>query len=257
MAAKLFHDGLFIAKKGDESSKYLQDRIPEIAHKFFKKKQWRKQFYEAMRRVICRLAAGLGFRPNCIAEDAFVHVIINDAPQLGWKRIEQFTSPLPETDKDRDYTKVARLANEELGHLLKGAEAASGPKGGKGKGLDAKMDIKGWFKCYENSTTHMYDHIIKIEDDETDDWSVTTGSSSVSSGPSPLSSPMAMGLSPLALAAVHGGFDKLSSSPPRSNHRTRGLSSLSDLSADEAQSSGKAETDLSSLQFAMDPAPNV
>ncbi len=77
LACKLFHDALFIIKKGEESPKYIQDRIPEAAHKCFKKKQWRKQFYESMRRVACRLAVGHGFRPNCVGEDAFIHVILN------------------------------------------------------------------------------------------------------------------------------------------------------------------------------------
>ena len=72
LACKLFHDGLFIIKKGEENPKYIQDRIPEVAHKCFKKKQWRKQFFEAMRRVCCRLSIGLGFKPNCVAEDAFI-----------------------------------------------------------------------------------------------------------------------------------------------------------------------------------------
>lgn len=40
MACKLFHDGLYIIKKAEESPKFIQDRIPEVAHKCFKKKQW-------------------------------------------------------------------------------------------------------------------------------------------------------------------------------------------------------------------------
>jgi len=42
MACKLFHDGLYIIKKAEESPKFIQDRIPEVAHKCFKKKQWYK-----------------------------------------------------------------------------------------------------------------------------------------------------------------------------------------------------------------------
>ncbi len=76
MACKLFHDSLFIIKQGESTNpKYIQDRIPEVAHKQFKKKQWRKQFYEAMRRVCCRLSIGLGFRPNCMAEEVFIHAV--------------------------------------------------------------------------------------------------------------------------------------------------------------------------------------
>lgn len=36
MACKLFHDGLLLIKRGEETPKYIQDRIPEVAHKCFK-----------------------------------------------------------------------------------------------------------------------------------------------------------------------------------------------------------------------------
>lgn len=36
MACKLFHDGLLLIKRGEEAPKYIQDRIPEVAHKCFK-----------------------------------------------------------------------------------------------------------------------------------------------------------------------------------------------------------------------------
>lgn len=36
MACKLFHDGLLLIKKGEETPKFIQDRIPEVAHKCFK-----------------------------------------------------------------------------------------------------------------------------------------------------------------------------------------------------------------------------
>jgi len=179
MACKLFHDGLYIIKKGEEQPKFIQDRIPEVAHKCFKKKQWRKQFYEAMRRVCCRLAIGLGFRPNCMAEDAFIHAILGMQFELGWKRIAEHIDQLPEWEKDRDFSRVLKFgANEEVGNLLKGTESVA-PTKSKTGGLDPKMkmDVKvGWFKCYDVSTNHMFDHIVQIHDDECDDWSVTTGS---------------------------------------------------------------------------------
>lgn len=39
-AAKLYLDALFMLEKYDENQKYLQDRIPTISHKYYKKKQW-------------------------------------------------------------------------------------------------------------------------------------------------------------------------------------------------------------------------
>ena len=40
MACKLFHDGVFIIQKAEEHAKYFQDRMPEISHRCYKKKQW-------------------------------------------------------------------------------------------------------------------------------------------------------------------------------------------------------------------------
>jgi len=192
MACKLFHDAVFIIKKGEESPKYVQDRIPDIAHKCYKKKQWRKQFFEAMRRVVCRLALGKGFRPNCIAEDVFIHTILSMSFELGWRRIETFTENLPESDQDKDFTRVTRLgANDEIGSLLKNtgegtaaaaaggaaAPAATKKKAAAGPAISAnKLDVKSWFQCYEVSEDHLFDHIVFISEEETDDWSVTTGS---------------------------------------------------------------------------------
>jgi len=186
MACKLFHDGLHIIKKGEESPKFIQDRIPEVAHKYFKKKQWRKQFYEAMRRVCCRLSIGLGFRPNCLAEDAFIHVILGMNYELGWRRIAEFIDILPEWERDRDFSRVLKFgANEEVGNLLRGVDAPPVATSGKSRVLsidpNLKMDVKtGWFKCYDMSSAHLFDHIVRIEEDEADKWSVTTGDTEVS-----------------------------------------------------------------------------
>lgn len=189
MACKLFHDGIYIIKKGEESPKFVQDRIPDIAHKCYKKKQWRKQFFEAMRRVVCRLALGKGFRPNCVAEDVFIHAILSMSFELGWRRIEEFINPLPESEQDKDFTRVARLgANDEVGQMLKASNAnAADPNAAtsapaKKKAMSnaaiaaAKLDVKSWFQFYEQSEDHMFDHIVFISEEETDDWSVTTGS---------------------------------------------------------------------------------
>lgn len=188
MACKLFHDGVYIIKKGEESPKFVQDRIPDIAHKCYKKKQWRKQFFEAMRRVVCRLALGKGFRPNCVAEDVFIHAILGMSFELGWRRIEALIEPLPESDQDKDFTRVTRLgANDEVGSMLKASANAADPnaaaaapakkKAGTSTAIAAaKLDVKSWFQCYEVSEDHLFDHIVFISEEETDDWSVTTGS---------------------------------------------------------------------------------
>lgn len=179
MACKLFHDGLYLIKKADETPKFIQDRIPEACHKCFKKKQWRKQFFEGMRRVCCRLSIGLGFRPNCVAEDAFIHAILGISFELGWRRIAEFIDCLPEWEKDRDFSRVAKFAaNEDVGNLLRGLEQTTTKAKDNKAAVDiSKVDVKvGWFRCYDLSANHMFDHIVKIDDDETDDWSATTGS---------------------------------------------------------------------------------
>jgi len=186
LACKLFHDGLYIIQKGEENAKFVQDRIPEVAHKCYKKKQWRKQFFESMRRVCCRLAIGLGFRPNCMAEDAFIHAILGMSFELGWRRINDHIEHLPESPQDRDYGRVLKFgANDDVGNMLKGVDATtttSTASKTKKTTVNASVDIKGWFKCYDTSQAHMFDHIVLLEADETDNWSVTTSSDGSSIG---------------------------------------------------------------------------
>jgi len=179
MACKLFHDGLFIIQKGEENPKYIQDRIPDVAHKQFRKKQWRKQFFESMRRVCCRLAIGLGFKPNCVAEDVFIHAVLNMSFDLGWRRIEAYTENLPVTDKDRDFGRVTKLgANEDVANLTKLTNADVKKK----ITVDANvMNTKAWFKCYDPSIANMFNHIICLHEDDTDNWSVSSGTASTSS----------------------------------------------------------------------------
>jgi len=178
MACKLFHDGLYIIKKGEENPKFIQDLIPEVAHKCFKKKQWRKQFYEAMRRVCCRLSIGLGFRPNCIAEDAFIHAILSMTFELGWRRIAEHLQGLPEWEKDRDFSRVLKFgANEDVGNMLKTADNTTANS--KQSKVDAKKraDVKsGWFQFYDNSNNHLFDHIIQVHEDDFDNWSIDSSS---------------------------------------------------------------------------------
>jgi len=164
MACKLFHDGVLLIQKGEENPKFMQDRLPEVSHKCYKKKQWRKQFFEASRRVCCRLSLGLGFRPNCTAEEAFIQAILRDSFELGWRRIAEHIDPLPETDRDRDFSRIQRLgANEEMTNLCKGEANSVGKKKDSREGNIA--DVKSWFRCYEASIDHMFDHIVKISDE--------------------------------------------------------------------------------------------
>lgn len=189
-ACKLFHDGVYILDKCEENVKFMQDRIPEACHKQFKKKQWRKQFFEACRRVCCRLAIGLGFKPNCVAEDVFIHAILNMSFELGWNRIKEFTAGVPMTERDRDFARVHKLAaNEDILALTKGADAAPSNSKKTTFNLDIKVrDPKQWFKCYEAKLSTMFDHIVEVHPDDADAWSVSTGSTmstaSQSSSPS-------------------------------------------------------------------------
>jgi len=65
--------------------------------------------------------------------------------------------------QDRDFARIQRLgANEEIGNLLKGAEATPVTK----KAGDKKpIDVKSWFKCYEANRDQMFDHIVQIDDE--------------------------------------------------------------------------------------------
>lgn len=159
MACKLYYDGIFILKKTEENEKYLQDRIPEVCHKFYKKKQWRKQFIEGCRRVLSRVAKGLSFNPNCTAEEVFIHVILRDTFDLGWRRIAEHVDDLPETDRDRDFSRVLRLgANDEVGLLYRFSADEVNPKDAKNQ--SKLMDIKAWFKAYQFDNMHYNDHVL-------------------------------------------------------------------------------------------------
>jgi len=172
LACKLFHDALLVIKKSEENPKFLQDRLPEMSHKAYKKKQWRKQMLECGKRLVCRLANGKGLVPNCIGEDAFIHVILRDLFELGWRRIAQFVEHLPETDKDKDYARIARLAaNDDVACLYRGGEEGNKEtKASKGGGAAGKSklsatslnDCKGWYHAYENDPVHMLDHTVTL-----------------------------------------------------------------------------------------------
>jgi len=152
MACKLFYDSVFILERTDENPKYMQDRLPECAHKFYKKKQWRKQLVEGARRVACRLAKGAAFSPNCSAEECFVQVLLRDTFELGWRRVAAQVEALPETDKDKDFARVVRLGgNDEIAFLYKSDSDA---------GKEKKLDLKAWFKAFHVDAAHLTDHEI-------------------------------------------------------------------------------------------------
>jgi len=109
--------------------------------------------------------------------------------------LKPFIDVLPESDQDKDFTRVTRLgANDEVGSLLKntgeastsgkaadttgaGTKKKAGATAGTNAAISAaKLDVKSWFQCYETSEDHLFDHIVFINDEECDDWSVTTGS---------------------------------------------------------------------------------
>jgi hypothetical protein len=149
MAAKLFSDALLHIKNFEENPKYLQDRLPEGCHKFYKKKQWRRQMFESCKRVVCRIAKGKGFNANCIAEEAFVHVVLQSASELGWNRSKELWEDLPESDKDRDFARVIRAGgSDEVLALWRGED----------KGDAAKY--KSWFAPFDSEESRMTDHFL-------------------------------------------------------------------------------------------------
>jgi hypothetical protein len=121
------------------------------------------------------LSTGLGFKPNCVAEDVFIHAVLNASFELGWRRIDQYCEPLPVTEKDRDFTRVHKLAaNEEIAQLAKAPATVEGKKKFQ---IDLKLvDVKSWFKCYDVKLGTMFDHVVMLHEDDTDNWSVSSGS---------------------------------------------------------------------------------
>jgi hypothetical protein len=79
------------------------------------------------------------------------------------------------------------VANEEIGSLNKSANAEEGAdtkktKAGKASTAavsaaiaNAKLDVKSWFQCYELTEDHLFDHIVTVSEEDTDNWSINTG----------------------------------------------------------------------------------
>jgi hypothetical protein len=162
MAAKLFSDALFHVKNFEENPKYLLDKLPEGCYKFYKKKQWRRQMFESCKRVVCRLAKGQGFNANCVGEEAFVHVVLQSAFELGWNRSKSLWEELPESDKDRDFARVIRAGgSDEVLALWRGDDKSDAAK------------YKNWFVPFNNDETRLTDHFLRddadIEEDDEDE----------------------------------------------------------------------------------------
>jgi hypothetical protein len=165
LACKLFTDGVFILDKTTENPKYLQDKLPNCTHKYYKKKQWRKQLLEGAKRVLCRVAKGKSFSPNCSAEDMFVFVLLASANELGWNRSRAIWENLPESDKDRDMGRLVRMgSSEDIGALF------------RAEGAPENVNFKDWFRATNNAGAALSDHLLGIEgeevghdDDEEDD----------------------------------------------------------------------------------------
>ena len=56
--------------------------------------------------------------------------------------------------------------------------------------IDIKLlDVKAWFKCYDAKISTMFDHIVMLEQDDMDSWSVSTGSTASTESGTTKSSP--------------------------------------------------------------------
>lgn len=175
LACKLFHDCVHIINKTEENPKFLQDRLPSATYKIWKRKQWRKQLVECGKRVACRLALGKGFLPNCVGEEIFGYIVIKEAPELGWRRLDKYLESLPETERDKDYAKVARVvSNDDIITLYRmdgdskettGKVPTPGTtvKGTSSSKSSSFMDFKSWYNCFERGDGTVHDHIIHVE----------------------------------------------------------------------------------------------
>jgi hypothetical protein len=120
------------------------------------------------------VSLGLGFAPNCVAEEIFVYVILKDAFDLGWRRIAQYVDELPETDKDRDYARIQRLTGgEDISFLYRSGpddkvaivaptkpskESKEAAKARESK--TAFSDFRNWFHAYDTHKMHDHEEIV-------------------------------------------------------------------------------------------------
>lgn len=169
-ACKLFYDGLYIIEQAEKNPKTLLDRLPEMAHKAWKRKQFQKQMMESCRRVCCRVVKGLGFSPNCVAEDIFMIILLDATFALGWRRIESHLVGLPECKDDRDFTQIKKKeTSAEHDMLWRQGEAVVVPKKtGKSTApsrasLQDTNEPKNWFRGYSDDADHLLDHHLTVD----------------------------------------------------------------------------------------------
>lgn len=154
LACKIFLDGIYLINKAEDNPKYYQDRMPEVVLKFAKKKQFFIQCIEAGKRVLCRLAKGMGLKPNCIAEEIFIYAVLRDLAELGWRRIANEIENLPETEKDRDYARVQRLSGcDDIAVIYQTSNEVKPVPKQKSKATEERTvpfaDANSWFNYYE------------------------------------------------------------------------------------------------------------
>jgi hypothetical protein len=153
LACKLFYDGIYLLDTSPGPGSKLEDLLPSSIHKFFKKKQWRKQFEESFRRILCRLANGFSlFHSNCTAEEMCVRVLISFALEIGWNHCRRYWEPLPENDP-LDHELLAQLSqvvtgsNEEIENLYREGAKAN------------PCRLRDWFTAFRNDEETMTNHI--------------------------------------------------------------------------------------------------
>ena len=159
LACKLFYDGINLLHNQDpktrdssqsiSSRRSLQEYLPLSIQKYYKKKQWRKQFHESFYRIICRLAYGLSLYSysNCIAEEVCTRILLHYALEKGWNHCQKYWEILPENnqlDHDllRQLTRVA--SSEEIEKLYHEG---------------TKVNVRDWFTAFKNDEVTMTNHI--------------------------------------------------------------------------------------------------
>jgi hypothetical protein len=102
---------------------------------------------EAFKRVLCRLALGMGLHPNCKAEEMSVQVLINYTTQLSEgqrQRIQEHARDIPSHPWDTNFQIVRNRAGAFESAVLFDPEA---PK---------TLSTKDWFNAFD--LRRMHDH---------------------------------------------------------------------------------------------------
>lgn len=135
----------------------MLDKLPEMTLKYYNKKQWQINFLECGKRILCRLAKGMCFSPNCTGEELFAYILVNYTIPYSWVKFSVFLDVLPASDKDRDFSRVTKLlTNEDLGLLYQTDEDLS--KKGIHSQSNLTKDIQAWFAPHYSDSSNMSDH---------------------------------------------------------------------------------------------------